>query len=68
MLFEYRNLQDCVNGRKGMDGAKGVFFDELLNYMLESTVTCISQLVTVPQQYLNVMHVFRYDENYKRRY
>lgn len=63
----YRDLLDRLKRQKATDSAEPGFFDEILNFRLESTASCLSQGLTVPKQYFNVMCTFSYETNDKER-
>lgn len=48
-----------------MNSVEPVTFDEFLYFTLESMATRTLQGLKVMQQYLNFMHIFRYDSNDK---
>lgn len=65
VLSEYYNLHYSLNRWKAMDDTEPVSFDKLLNFTIEHMAVHVLQHVTVQQQYLNKLWLFRYDENDK---
>lgn len=66
MLSAYRDLNDRLNRLKEMDSTKPAAFGEFLNFTLEKTATPLLQIMTVLQQYMNIMCIFRSEANDKR--